>query len=41
MKVSSKKTSKITPNHSSDIDYEDFMKRYIYYTEEVYSFFSA
>ena len=41
MKVLNKKTSKITPSHSFDTDFEDFMKFYTYYTEESYSFFSA
>ena len=38
MKISSKKElQEIASNHSSDIDFRDFMKLYIEYTREPYS----
>ena len=38
MKTTNRKVQKIAINHSSDIDFKDFMKIYEKYTAEPYSF---
>ena len=39
MKIPNKRElQQITSNHSSNIDFKDFMKLYKYYTKEPYSF---
>ena len=39
MKIPNKRElQQITSNHSSDIDFKDFMKLYKHYTKEPYSF---
>ena len=39
MKIPNKgELQQIASNHSSDIDFNDFMKLYRYYTKELYSF---